>query len=148
MFSRKVFFYQTFTLHHQCSQKDFEQIFFITLLNLFSMFIVYNHNKYHYFTHLNYTSLYFYVNSWYVLYISQQILFKLYISVSQFSQLKLNLHVSRYAFLLTSPAVAVYLISYFVIIRVPRQQRRSVSNQVTDEREPFLGDSSSIQGKL
>ncbi|WAR03849.1 CLN3-like protein [Mya arenaria] len=50
-------------------------------------------------------------------------------------------HLTQYAFLLTSPAVVVYLFSYFLLIRRPveRHEREPDHIQQDSEREPFLG---------
>lgn len=52
----------------------------------------------------------------------------------------------RYAFLLTSPAVALYLVSYFVIIKRPALRTHTQVQADAEEKEPILGDSTSIQG--
>ncbi|XP_052799630.1 battenin-like isoform X2 [Mya arenaria] len=51
-------------------------------------------------------------------------------------------HLTQYAFLLTSPAVVVYLFSYFLLIRRPveRHEREPDHIQQDSEREPFLGE--------
>lgn len=54
-------------------------------------------------------------------------------------------HLIQYAFLLTSPAVALYLVSYFVIIKCPKIHTASQVQENTDEKEPMLGDSPIIQ---
>lgn len=47
-------------------------------------------------------------------------------------------NLTQYAFLLTSPAVAVYLVSYFWVIRTPGS-RSAPSVQESEEKEPILG---------
>ena len=62
----------------------------------------------------------------------------------------------RYAFLLTSPAVAVYLFSYFVIIKAPNHPVNTEPQsqiQADPEKERLLrddyinGDTGEVQGK-
>ncbi|XP_052212437.1 battenin-like isoform X3 [Dreissena polymorpha] len=55
-------------------------------------------------------------------------------------------HLTQYAFLLTSPAVAVYLFAYFLVIRVPAEKRNEeYGSHSNEEQEPILGGSHSVQ---
>ncbi|KAL4224554.1 hypothetical protein ACF0H5_015256 [Mactra antiquata] len=53
-------------------------------------------------------------------------------------------HLTQYAFLLTSPAVALYLFSYFVVIRSKNIVMPS-DVQSSEDKQPILGDSPNIQ---